>query len=170
MRRFVIALAILTVAAACSTDEPSEETTVAPQATTTTVGASDSAAGLSVGDSSLGEILVDADGRTLYLFVPDAQGDSTCYDECEANWPPLVGEVQGGDGIDSALIGTAPRTDGSVQATYDGWPLYHFAGDAASGDTNGQGLNEIWYVVSPDGAPIGMDASTQDDAGSSIDY
>ncbi|HSJ70947.1 MAG TPA: hypothetical protein VLA29_04780 [Acidimicrobiia bacterium] len=169
MRRFVIALAILTVATACSTDEPTGETTVAPQETTTSAAPSESANTLSVGASSLGEILVDADGRTLYLFVPDAQGDSTCYDECEATWPPLVGEGQEGDGIDDSLMGTAPRTDGSVQVTYDGWPLYYFAGDAAPGDTNGQGLNEIWYVVSPDGVAIGMETS-QDDASSSIEY
>jgi len=111
---------------------------------------------VTVGDSSLGSILVDGDGNTLYLFTPDEQGESVCYDQCEANWPPLVDETGAGDGIDGSLLGTAPRTDGTEQVTYNGWPLYYFANDNAPGDTNGQGLNDVWYVLTPAGEGIGL--------------
>ena len=115
----------------------------------------DEVADLQLSSSDLGEILVDADGNTLYLFVPDAQGDSTCYDECEANWP-IVGELSSvGDGLDAGLLGTTERTTGDTQATYNGWPLYFFAADAAAGDTNGQGVNDVWYVVDAGGNAIG---------------
>lgn len=110
--------------------------------------------GLAVASSDLGDIVTDADGFTLYVFEPDQQGDSTCYDTCEDNWPPLVGDVSAGDGIDGALIGSSERTDGSLQVTYDGWPLYYFAADTAPGDTNGQLVGDVWFVIGPDGTPI----------------
>lgn len=147
----LIALAVLVAGCgggATTTTVP--VTTTAPSPTT----APPTAAGVAVADSALGEILVDGSGRTLYLFVPDNQGDSTCYDECEQNWPPLTGEPEAGEGIDAALLGTTTRTDGTVQATFNGWPLYYFGGDAAAGDTNGQGLNDVWYVVSSAGDAV----------------
>jgi predicted lipoprotein with Yx(FWY)xxD motif len=106
--------------------------------------------------TALGHVLVDGQGLSLYLFEPDAQGDSTCYDECATAWPPLVtdGEPTAGDGADAGLLGTTTRDDGSTQVTYDGWPLYHWAGDQAPGDVNGQGVNDVWWLVGPDGAPV----------------
>lgn len=109
---------------------------------------------VAVGSSDLGDILVDGEGRTLYVFLNDEQGESVCYDECEGNWPPLVGEPEAGEGVDASLLGTGEREDGSSQATYNDWPLYHYAADSASGDTNGQGIGEVWFVVGPDGEPI----------------
>ena len=109
---------------------------------------------LTTADTALGTILVDDAGMTLYLFVPDAQGESTCYDDCAANWPPFGGDVSAGDGVDDSLLGTTERTDGTVQATYNGWPLYYFANDAAAGDTNGQAINEVWWVVDAEGNAI----------------
>ena len=89
------------------------------------------------------------------MFVPDAQGPSTCADDCLAAWPALTGPATAGEGVDAALLGTAPRPDdGSEQVTYNGWPLYYFAQDAAPGDVNGQGVGDIWYVVDPTGTPI----------------
>jgi predicted lipoprotein with Yx(FWY)xxD motif len=110
---------------------------------------------LAVVSAALGEILVDGEGRTLYLFMPDAQGTPTCEGDCAGNWPPLVGQAAAGEGVDAALIGTAQRSDGTSQVTYNGWPLYHFAGDAAAGDTNGQGINDVWFAVSATGEQIG---------------
>ena len=140
-RTLALAAALLLVVAACGGDDDA---------------GGDDASGLTVSSSELGEILIDADGMTLYLFVPDQAGESTCYDQCEDNWPPLyddeLGDV-GGD-VDEGLLGTADRTDGTVQLTYNGWPLYRFAADAAAGDTNGQGVNEVWWVVSPAGTAI----------------
>lgn len=119
-----------------------------------TVVSADAGALVAVAASELGEILVDGEGNTLYLFTPDQQGESTCYDQCESAWPPLVGEVTAGDGADPALVGSTIRTDGTVQVTYNDWPLYYFAGDEAPGDTNGQGLNDVWFVVAPSGEAI----------------
>ena len=159
MRRAITALAAMAlILSACGAGEAGDTTTTAgPPGTTTappTATTEPDAATVQVASSSLGEILVDADGRSLYLFMPDAQGESTCYDACESNWPPLTVEGIAGDGVDAALLGTTERTDGSVQVTYNGWPLYHFGGDAAAGDTNGQGLNDVWFVVSPTGEAI----------------
>jgi len=168
MRRIGTLLVILAlVAAACSAadassgaDEITTTTTEAAatttEATTTTTEAG-SGSVVAVAESSLGSILVDGDGNTLYLFTPDNQGESVCYDQCEAAWPPLVDDFTAGDGIDAALLGTAPRTDGTDQVTYNGWPLYYFANDAAPGDVNGQGVNDVWYILSPEGQGIGLD-------------
>jgi predicted lipoprotein with Yx(FWY)xxD motif len=171
-------LAIVLVAAACGGDDSasSAETTLAPPtaapettaaapATTaapeTTAAPTSAAATVSLGNTSLGDILVDSEGNTLYLFVPDAQGASVCYEDCAAAWPPLVGDVTAGDGIDSSLLGSVERDDGTVQASYNDWPLYYFANDAVPGDTNGQGLNEVWFVLtaSGDGVGLGNEAS-----------
>jgi len=114
------------------------------------------AATVAVAESDFGPILVDAEGRTLYMFKPDTAGESTCYDDCEANWPPLVvtGEITVGEGLDTATFTTVARTDGSTQVKAGAWPLYYFANDAAAGDVNGQGQGDVWYVVSPAGEPI----------------
>jgi predicted lipoprotein with Yx(FWY)xxD motif len=109
---------------------------------------------LAVADSDLGEILVDGEGMSLYRFDPDEQGESTCYDDCEATWPPLEGPVTAGEGVDESLIGETERTDGTVQATYDSWPLYYYGPDSAAGDVTGQGVGEVWWVLAPDGSSI----------------
>jgi predicted lipoprotein with Yx(FWY)xxD motif len=119
-------------------------------------GGGSAAATVAVEDSDLGEIVVDADGTTLYVFLADEGTESTCYDECEDNWPPLTvdGEPVAGEGIDASLLGTTERTDGSTQVTLDGHPLYLFAGDQTADDVNGQGVGDVWYVVSPSGEAI----------------
>jgi predicted lipoprotein with Yx(FWY)xxD motif len=103
-------------------------------------------------DSSLGMILVDTEGRTLYGFAQDSDGMPTCYDACATNWPPLVGadDAVVGDGLNQALLQPFERTDGMTQLSY-GWPLYYFANDSAPGDTNGQGVGDVWYVIGADG-------------------
>jgi predicted lipoprotein with Yx(FWY)xxD motif len=107
--------------------------------------------------SSLGTILVDGKGMTLYLFTKDTQGSgkSTCEAGCLAAWPPLLGTPTAGTGTDKALLGTLTRTDGTTQVTYNGWPLYYWAQDSAPGQTTGQGVQNVWWVVSPAGAAIG---------------
>lgn len=109
---------------------------------------------IELASTDIGEVIVDEDGNSLYLFVPDAAGDSTCYDDCEAAWP-ILGEIADvGEGLDAALLGTTTRTNGDVQATYNGWPLYYFASDAAPGDVNGQAVGEVWYVIDAAGQAI----------------
>jgi predicted lipoprotein with Yx(FWY)xxD motif len=116
--------------------------------------------------TGLGTVLVDADGMTLYIFDPDGQGPSTCFEGCAASWPPLIADQPvGGDGVDGGLLGTAAREDdGTMQVTYDGWPLYRWAGDSQPGDTTGQGVQDAWWAMAPDGRPIrdGQEPSAPD--------
>ncbi|MEX2011684.1 MAG: hypothetical protein WEF51_05565 [Chloroflexota bacterium] len=115
------------------------------------------AATVMVATSDLGQILVDGEGRTLYLFTPDEPtGISTCYEGCAPTWPALLaeGEITVGPGLDDSDFSTALRTDGGDQVKIGNWPLYYFASDAAPGDTNGQGQGGVWYVVSPTGEAI----------------
>jgi predicted lipoprotein with Yx(FWY)xxD motif len=149
---------VLTIAmTACGSDGESE-----PEgAGATDDGDAQVAGTVQTADSDLGTILVDAEGMTLYLFQADAGGASTCYDDCATTWPPLIDDAPAaGEGADPALIGTTPRDDGSIQVTYDGQPLYFFAADASPGDTEGQGVGDVWFVVDPDGAAITEKART----------
>ena len=114
----------------------------------------DAAPSLQVASSGLGDILTDADGNTLYLFTPDNQGAPTCNDDCADAWPPLAGEPLAGSGADGSLVGTISRQDGTTQTTYNGWPLYYFSGDSAAGDTNGQGVGDVWFAIDPTGDAI----------------
>lgn len=106
-------------------------------------------------ETDLGTILVDGEGRTLYAFVPDAQGPSTCTDDCVGAWPSFTGPAEPAEGVDAALMATAARSDdGTEQVTYNDWPLYYFANDSAPGDVNGQGVGDVWFVVGVDGNAI----------------
>jgi predicted lipoprotein with Yx(FWY)xxD motif len=110
---------------------------------------------VAVEDSDLGAMVVDGEGRSLYVFLADEGSQSTCYEDCEATWPPLI--VAGdpaGEGINASLLGATEREDGSMQVTLDGHPLYYFGGDQTSDDVNGQGVGDVWYVVSPEGEAI----------------
>ncbi len=111
---------------------------------------------VTVASSSLGQILVDAEGKTLYLFMRDSGGKSSCTAGCATTWPPLAasGTPTAGDGVQQSLLGTTARDDGTMQVVYNQHPLYNFSGDSAAGDTKGQGIGGNWFVVSPAGEPI----------------
>jgi predicted lipoprotein with Yx(FWY)xxD motif len=120
---------------------------------------SSDAATIKVADGALGTMLVDAEGRTLYLWDADKGAESTCDGPCAEAWPPVttVGDPEAGDGVDATLLGTSKRADGTLGVTYNGHPLYYFGGDAEAGQANGQGSNGFgapWWVVSPQGAAI----------------
>jgi predicted lipoprotein with Yx(FWY)xxD motif len=108
-----------------------------------------------VADSDLGEILTDAEGMTIYFFANDTEGTSNCEGDCLENWPPVTvdGEPTAGEGV-TAELGTTEGTDGSTQLTVNEFPAYYFAGDSAEGDTNGQGVGDVWWVFGADGEPI----------------
>jgi predicted lipoprotein with Yx(FWY)xxD motif len=127
--------------------------------TATAKAAGGSSATVSVANTGLGKILVDSQGRTLYLFVQDTGTKSTCSGGCATAWPPLraSGKPTAGSGVKASLLGTTPRSDGKPQVTYDGHPLYGYQSDSKPGDTNGQGVNGFgapWYVVAPTGNAI----------------
>lgn len=101
-------------------------------------------------DADLGDILVDARGMTLYLYTKDQSSVSNCYDSCAAAWPPLLtdSDPSGPDAI-AAGLGTIQRKDGGVQVTYNGTPLYYWAKDQKPGDTTGQNVGGVWFVLNP---------------------
>jgi predicted lipoprotein with Yx(FWY)xxD motif/plastocyanin len=106
---------------------------------------------------SHGDILVDQDGMTLYVFEQDTQGagESSCQGDCADAWPPFTaeGEPTVGDGV-TADLATFERETGETQVMANGWPLYYFAQDEAAGDARGYGVNDVWWVVGPDGSPV----------------
>ena len=103
--------------------------------------------------SSLGPILTDQNGRTLYAFVNDKGGTSSCTGDCIATWPALVSRqpVTAGTGAEKSLLAQTIRTEGTAQATYNNWPLYYYVGDVGPGDVDGQGVDGAWFVVGADG-------------------
>jgi len=105
---------------------------------------------LSLAETDVGSVVVDGDGNTVYLFTND-DGAPTCNDSCADTWPPVPAPGSAGAGVDSDLISSATRADGSEQATYGGWPLYYYAADTAPGDTNGQGIGGVWFTIDATG-------------------
>lgn len=159
--------AALLLASACGDDDDAAVDTDAgaqDEETTTTSapadggdgGGDEEAATLAVASTSLGDVLVDADGMTVYLFTQDTGSTSTCEGDCAETWPAVTveGDPVAGEGVDASLLGTTERPDGSTQLTYAGHPVYLFAGDSAPGDVNGQGVGGVWWVIAPDGTAV----------------
>ena len=126
-----------------------------PTPTAAAGAAAGSGMALATAESSLGTVLVDAGGLTLYAFTPDTGGVPTCVDSCADAWPPALVEGEPTvDGVDAALVATVEHPAGGTQLVVDGHPLYTFAGDAAPGDVNGQGSGDAWFAVAPDGTLV----------------
>jgi predicted lipoprotein with Yx(FWY)xxD motif len=150
LRLVAVAGTFALMMAACSDGEDTGDGAQSPEPTEAPAEAT-----VAVEESDLGEIVVDAEGRTLYMFLADESSESTCYDECEETWPPLTvdGEPVAGEGVHGSLA-TSARTDGSTQVTLDGHPLYYFGADETPDDIKGQGVGDVWFVVSPSGEAI----------------
>lgn len=118
-------------------------------------GASSPSGGLSTRAGSLGTIVVDTAGHTVYRYDADTQGasHSACTGGCASAWPAVPAGSVSGSGV-TGKIGSITGVGGKPQATLDGWPLYYYAGDSAAGDTTGQGVGGVWWVVAPAGAEI----------------
>lgn len=146
------AQSVVSSAAAASTSAAAPASTSAPAK-----GPADAATlAVKMADSSLGSILVDGKGMTLYMYTKDTQGSnaSTCSGGCLTAWPALSGKPTKGAGVDDSKLGSFTRTDGSVQATYNGWPLYYYAKDTKVGDVTGQNVGTVWFVLDHDGTPV----------------
>jgi predicted lipoprotein with Yx(FWY)xxD motif len=162
---WVIALS-LTACGGSSSSSSSSATATAPAAATSTSASSSSAASSAVKITSatlpgLGTVLVNAQGRTLYIFAPDNNSKVTCVAACAAVWPPAVlpagaKPVAAGQ-VKQSQLGSAPDPAGGRVITYAGWPLYTYVTDTGSGEAHGQALNlngGLWYVISPSGQVI----------------
>jgi len=154
--------------AACGTSAssgPSSSTTSTAAAGTTAVGA------ISVASSSLGSIVVDGKGRTLYMFTKDTSGSgaSSCAGRCAQAWPAFTVEgTPTATGI-KGDVGVLTTTDGKKQVTLGGWPLYYFAKDAAAGDVLGQDVGKVWFVLDPSGTPVTASPSAAPSVAPSVD-
>ena len=155
MKRSLLALALPVLAigvAACGDSGGDSSSAAAPAP-------SSSAATVELENTGFGRVLADGDGRTLYLFEKDKGRESTCFGACAAAWPPLTtsGKPQAAKGIAAAKLGTISRGGGVEEVTYNGHPLYFYAGDSGPGQTNGQGLDQFgaeWYVLSAAGSKV----------------
>jgi predicted lipoprotein with Yx(FWY)xxD motif len=165
-------LSLMALAAVgCGGDDNGGGTTAAGGSPTTSSGGSGTIAAHSEGD--LGTILVDSNGLTIYLFEKDSGTKSSCFGGCASAWPPVraSGKPTAGSGLNASLIGTTPRSDGEPQVTYNGHPLYLFAGDQSAGETNGQGLTEFggsWFALSSAGNPVTTKPSTTTSSGGGV--
>jgi predicted lipoprotein with Yx(FWY)xxD motif len=148
-----IGLVALAVAGCGSSGGGSNSTPAAPAAS------SSSGPSVSASSTSLGKIVVDGKGRTLYLFAKDTGKQSTCSGACASNWPPYTAASKpaAGGGVSASAISLVKRSDGAKQVTLDGHPLYYFSGDQSAGQMNGQGVNAFgakWWAVAPSGTQV----------------
>ncbi len=154
-------LAILALAG-CSVDAtplttPSDEMTTSVAQVTRTMPVVPEALVSVASVDGLGDILVDGDGHALYTYDPDdASGMSSCVGDCAGAWPPLLTNdaPTAGTGIDPSLLGTTARGDGTLQVTYAGWPLYHYASDDTDGTAGGQASGGVWWVLDATGTQV----------------
>jgi len=154
-----ILMLVLAACAAATTASPSEseaaaESTAAAESEAAEPSESEAATAseLTVSETSAGSALAGEGGMTLYIFDNDTGGESSCYDSCATNWPPLLveggAEPTAGEGV-TGDIGVTARTDSTVQVTYNGMPLYFFAADSAPGDATGDGVGGVWHIAAP---------------------
>jgi predicted lipoprotein with Yx(FWY)xxD motif len=156
IRRGAVALALLALAG-CGSSGYGGGSASGTTSSSSAAPTSASKADLKTADTSLGKVVVAADGRTVYVFDKDTPGSGTsaCSGNCLAKWPP----VQAGsdqltvDGI-SGQLGTITRDDGTKQVTLGGMPLYLYSGDSHAGDVTGQSVGGVWWAVAPDGTKI----------------
>lgn len=143
IRSFLLVAPVLALGlAACGTSEPAASAP-APAAKPA----------VKVAQTDLGPALADQSGRVLYAFAKDKdKNQSACDAGCITVWPALAAQnTTAGDGTKANLLGKTEPGGTAAQATYNGWPLYYYVGDATAGDINGEGVDDQWYLVSPDG-------------------
>jgi predicted lipoprotein with Yx(FWY)xxD motif len=145
-----------------ATSEATEAPTQAPTEAATEAGMTTTGSAISIMTSTNASVsepfLVDQSGRTLYVFAKDTQnsGTSACTGDCATIWLPVTvtATPTAGTGVDASMLGAITRDDGTMQATFNGWPLYYYSGDQAAGDMMGQGMEGNWFLVSATGNAI----------------
>jgi predicted lipoprotein with Yx(FWY)xxD motif len=147
------------IAALAGCGSSGNDATAATTASSPSAAAAAKGRALAVRSTSLGKVVVDAKGRTLYAFGHDLKNKSRCSGACATNWPPALSPAKPkvGAGISKAKLRVIKRSDGGRQLSYAGHPLYRYIGDSKAGDVNGQGLNffgGVWNVMSPAGKVV----------------
>src|SRR6202050_659736 len=169
----VLAIALSACASSSSSSPAASGSTTPPASTGAGAGASAASAG-TVGMTTISgtAVLTNASGKTLYWFAPDTSTTSKCTGSCATYWPPVTGPVTAGSGV-TGTLGTITRSDGTMQATYDGHPLYTYVGDTAAGQAKGNGLNlsgGLWYEMTVSGAKPAVHASSTSTSGGGYGY
>lgn len=141
----VIAAALSVAACGSSSSSSSGPASAPPSAAS---GSTSSASALKTTTIDGTTVLTNTQGFTLYMFAPDSSTASKCDGSCAQIWPPVTGPVIAGPGI-SGTLGTIKRADGATQATYNGHPLYAYAGDTQPGQAKGNGIKGVWHEVTP---------------------
>jgi len=113
-------------------------------------GGSAGPAKVSIATTEKGKVLAGPTGHALYTYDPDTAKTSACVDQCATAWPPLIGTPAAGKGVEEGELGTITRSDGTMQVTYDGHPLYYFAKDKDAEDVYGDGVAGVWHVAKAD--------------------
>ncbi|HEV3132390.1 MAG TPA: hypothetical protein VGY51_10545 [Acidimicrobiales bacterium] len=149
--------AVALVAAACSSGGSTSTTTTGGGGSSTPTSGAAAAAVVLTGSTAHGTVLTNSAGMTLYRLTADGTGAPTCTGACASLWPPLTvpsgtAHVVGAAGLSASNLGTVARSDGTLQVTYKGMPLYRYSGDTKTGDANGQGFAGIWFVIPASGA------------------
>jgi predicted lipoprotein with Yx(FWY)xxD motif len=149
--------AVALLAAACgSSSTGSSAGASSPSAAASSASSAASSAAVNSAKVGSATVLTNAKGLTLYWFVPDTSTKSNCNGSCATYWPPVKGPVTAGSGV-TGTFATITRSDGSTQATWNGHPLYTYAGDTAAGQAKGNGLNAsggVWHEVTLSGAAV----------------
>jgi predicted lipoprotein with Yx(FWY)xxD motif len=159
------AAAVVVLAAACSSGGGSSSSAPASPAASGASGSGSGATVITTATSSVGTFLIDGSGRAVYLWVKDTGDASACSGACAGAWPPVTaaGTVTASGSASASDLGTITRSDGTKQVTYDGHPLYYYAGDSGSGMASGQGSDSFgakWWLVSPSGSDVTASVSS----------
>jgi predicted lipoprotein with Yx(FWY)xxD motif len=166
----ILAGAAVLLAACGSSGTPSASGTTKAAASSTTPAAKGSVV-ISTRSTSKGTVLVNAKGHTLYWFAIDTPTASKCTGSCLTYWPPVIGKPTAAAGASLAhALGSITRSNGQVQATYDGHPLYTYVGDSAAGDIKGNGVNlsgGLWWAATPSGSKLSSTAAKPSSSASS---
>jgi predicted lipoprotein with Yx(FWY)xxD motif len=155
--------------AACGSSSPSATNSSPPAAGSSASPTQASGTGIRTAHTKVGTVLVNAAGHTIYWFAIDTPTKSNCNGSCATYWPPVIGKVTAASGVSLPdTFGTIKRSDGQLQATYDGHPLYTYAGDSAAGQVNGNGKNlsgGLWWAMTPSGKKPSAMASSSPSTG-----
>jgi predicted lipoprotein with Yx(FWY)xxD motif len=172
----VAAAAVVGLAACGSSSAPPSSAGSTPKATSTgsAVSSSDMAAGIKTASISGRVVLTDSEGYVLYWFANDTPTASKCTGTCATYWPPLLGTPSLASGVSLAgTLGTIKRSDGQIQATYDGHPLYTFKSDTSAGMDSGNGVNTsggLWWAMTASGVKIKKSSSSSSGSSGSGGY